>query len=105
VKEELGHGVVGNEEIDPSILVIIRDSYTERLGGDVEAEFVCNLGKMAVSIIVIDKHSDRLEGIRMTVPPIAFAMLAAPDISPIPSNIAIHDEFQKSVIVEVDPCG
>ena len=78
MKEELRHGVVGDEKIDPSILVVVRDGYSKRLGRLVEPQFVRDLSKVTIAIIVIYQHRDRLKHIRMAVAPIAFAMLAAP---------------------------
>src|SRR5271154_3356333 len=60
---------------------------------------------MAVAVVMIHEHGDGLKHIRVAVSAIAFAVLATPLIVPIPRNVAIHDQIEQAVVIEVDPRG
>ena len=103
MKQEFLHQIVGNEQIDASVLLVIANGQAERLGRLVEAQLVRHFGKMAIAVIVIHKHRDRRKDIRMAITTIAFPVFATPLIVPVPRHIASYDQVQQPVVIEVDP--
>ena len=88
VIEELDHGVVGNKEIDTTVVIIVRDGHAKSFPGFGETQLLCDLGECPIFFIVINKRGNGLEVIRMAIRPVAFFVLAAPDIIEIPIQIA-----------------
>src|SRR5262249_17760766 len=105
VVEEFDHGIVGNEEIDATIAIVIGDSKAEALAGLGEAKFGSGFGEGAVAIVVVDERGDWLEEIRMAVGTVAFFVLAAPDVIEVPFDVAEDDEIEVAIGVEIDPSG
>ena len=64
-----------------------------------------NFGEMAVAVVVIHEHGDRLEDVRVANAAVPLAVLAAPDVLPIPGDIAVYHKVEEAVVVQIDPCG
>ncbi len=57
VIEVVGHGIVGDEQIDPAVIVVVHPHYAEAVVADVVvyASFDGDLFESAVAAIVIEK--------------------------------------------------
>ena len=62
-----------------------------------------DLGEVTVSVIVIYQHGDGLKHIRMAISAIALTMLAAPHVVPIQLHVAIDDQAEEAVVVQIYP--
>jgi len=60
-------------------------------------------GKGAVAIVVIDQHCNRLKNVGMAISSIAFAVLTAPHIIPVPLNVAQNNKIKQSIVIKIDP--
>ena len=94
VVEIFDHRIVGHEQIDVAVAIIVRDGDAETFARFREADFLRNLSKVAVAVIVIDKRGDGLKNVGMTVGAETFLVLAAPDIVEIPLNVAEDHEVE-----------
>src|ERR1035438_6812401 len=89
MKEKLGHGIIGNKDVGPTIAVVVGYSDSERLGRFCQTHLLCDLCKVAIAIIVVHQHGDRFKHIRMAISTIV--RRAAPLILPVPMDVAKHD--------------
>ena len=62
-----------------------------------------DFGEMAVAVVVIHEHGDGLKDIGMAIAAITFAMLAAPHILPVPGDVAIYNQVEQTVVIQVHP--
>src|SRR6516165_5649465 len=60
---------------------------------------------MAVPVVVIHQHGDGLEDIRVAIAAIAFPVFAAPQIVPVPLDVAVYNQVEPAVIVQIYPGG
>ena len=105
VIEELKHGIIGDRQVYFPVTVEVGDGNTKSLTRLAQAYLLAYFGKGAIPIIVVDQRADDGEDIRVAVGPITFAMFAAPDIFPVPHNVAQHDQVELAVVVQINPCG
>src|SRR5439155_21451168 len=92
-------------QIDVAVAIIVRDGDAETFARFREADFLRNLSKVPVAVIVINKRGDGLKNVGMTVGAETFLMLAAPDVVEIPLNVAEDHEVEWAVNVQVHPGG
>src|SRR5580658_2237800 len=59
--------------------------------------------KRAVAVVVIHEHGNGRKDIRVAVA--AIVPGAAPDIIPVPDDVAQHDQVEETVAIEIDPRG
>src|SRR5580704_18770988 len=88
VVKEFGHGIVGNEEIDVPVAVVIRNSCAQAFARLCQSNLFGNLGEVTVAIIVVNQGRNRPEVVRMAVRAMTFFMFAAPDVVKVPSQIS-----------------
>src|SRR5256885_6815283 len=67
VVEIFDHRIVGHEQIDVAVAIIVRDGDAETFARFREADFLRNLSKVPVAVIVINKRGDGLKNVGMTV--------------------------------------
>ena len=103
VIEKLDHGIIGDEEIDVAIAIIVGDGHAKSLSRLAKADLLRDLGEGPVLIIVIDERGNRLEEVGMAIRAVAFFVFAAPDVVEIPIQIAKDDQIQKPVAIQIDP--
>ena len=82
-----------------AVAIVVGDGDAETFARFREADFLRDFCKAAVALIVIDKRSDGLKNVRMTVGAKTFLVLATPDIVEIPLNIAKDNEVEQAVVV------
>src|ERR1700730_2050945 len=87
-----------------AITVIIGDSDAQPLAWLTQAYLLRDFGECSVLIIVEHERGNGLEEIGMTICPVAFLVLPAPDILEIPIRIAEDNQIQESVPVQIHPC-
>ncbi len=58
-----------------------------------------------MAVVVVDEGWNGGEDVGVAERAVALAMLATPDIFPIPLHVAKDDEVEQTVVVEVDPGG
>ena len=105
MKEELGHRVIGDKNIHAPVVVVVGEGKPQGLGRLVEPQLMRNLGEIAVAVVVIHKQGDRLEDIGVANAAVSFAVLTAPDVCPIPGNVAGYNQVEQAVVIQVDPPG
>src|ERR1700730_135908 len=88
-----------------AITVIIGDSDAQPLAWLTQAYLLRDFGECSVLIIVEHERGNGLEVIGMAICPVAFLVLAAPDIIKIPIQIAQDNQIKESVPVQIHPCG
>jgi hypothetical protein len=99
VIEELDHGVVGDEEVDVAVAIIVGESDSQAFSGFRETDLLRDLGEMTIAIVVIDERGDGLEHVRMAIRTVTLFVFATPDVIEIPLNVAKNNEIEKAVIV------
>src|SRR5262249_54063818 len=99
VIQEFDHGVVGDEEINMAVAIVIRQRDSETFAGFGEANFLRDFGKVAVSVVVVDERRNRMKEVGMTVGAIAFFMFTAVYVIEIPLEIAENNQVQQAVVV------
>jgi hypothetical protein len=67
VVEKLLHRIVGDENIRVAIAVVVRDGNPQPFTWPVESYFRGNLGKAAVTVIVINERNNWLKEVRMAI--------------------------------------
>ena len=97
--KKFDHGVVGNEEINVPVAIVVRESDAEPFAGLGETDFLGNLGEVAVTVVVVDQRRNGLKNVRMTIGAVALFVFAAPDVVEIPLKIAENHEVQQAIIV------
>src|SRR5260370_6437040 len=105
VIEEFDHGVVGYEQIDMSVAIEVRNGDAEALARFRKTDFLRDLSKVAVAVIVVDQGRDRPKKVGMTVRTKTFFVLAAPDVVEIPLEVAENHQIEQAVIIQVYPGG
>ena len=73
--------------------------------GCVHADLLGDFGEGAVAVVVIDEGGDGGEDVGVTVGAVALAVLAAPDVFPVPFDVSEDDQVEFPVVIEVDPGG
>src|SRR5438034_10667791 len=61
VIEEFDHRVVGNEEINMPVAIVIGESDTQALAGFCETDFLRDFREMAVAVVVVDEWRNGLK--------------------------------------------
>src|ERR1700741_4519583 len=105
MEQELLHGVVGNKEINSSVAIIVGNGDAQGFGRFIEPQLMRYFGEMPVTIVMVNEHGNGFEYVWMTVIPIAFFVLAAPHIVPVPLDIPQNDQVKQAIVVQVDPGG
>ena len=105
MEEELEHGVVGDGDVDLAVVVEVGDGEAEAFARGVHADLFGDLGKGTVAVVVVDEGGNGGEDIGVAVGAVAFAVLATPDVFPVPLDVAEDDQVEPAVVVEVDPGG
>src|SRR6266566_3479385 len=95
VIEKLDHGVVGDENVDVAVAIVIRKGDAEPLAGLREAALLRHFGEMTVAVIVVYERRDGLEDIWMTIGAVAFLVFAAPDVVEVPLHVTQNDEVEQ----------
>ena len=97
--EEFDHRVVGNEEINMAVAVVIGESDTQAFAAFCETDFLRDFREMAVAVVVVDERRNGLKDVRMTIGTVAFFVFAAPDVVEIPLKVAEDNKIEQAVIV------
>src|SRR5437667_2777148 len=105
VIEKLDHGIVGHEDVDAAVTVIIGKGDAEALAGLREAALLRHFGEMAVAVIVVHERRDGLEDVGVTIGAVALLVFAAPDVVEIPLHVTQNDKIEQAVVVQVHPSG
>src|SRR5713226_1235981 len=99
VIKKFDHRVVGDKQIDMSVAIEVRNGDAEALARFRKADFLRNLGEVAVAVIVVDQGRDRPKNVGMAVRTKTFFVLAAPDVVEIPLEVAKNHEIEQAVII------
>src|SRR5262249_55364381 len=113
MKEEVRHSIVGDDEVDPAVIVDINRSDPERLGRRHSGGWILNLdpacrrdiGKMTVPVVAIEiwKSSFEIHGLPVSAadPDQFVAHLEIDFLGP--ANVIADEEIQQAIVVVVDP--
>ena len=99
VIEKFDHGVVGDEEVNVAVAVVIGESDAQGFAGLREAVLLRDFRKVAVAIVVIDERRNGLKNVGVTIGAVALFVFAAPDIVEIPLEVAEDHEVKQAVVV------
>src|ERR1700676_2015737 len=67
VIEKFDHGIVGYEDVDFAVVVIIAESDSQALAGLGQSNFLADLGEMAVAVVVKNERGNGLENVGMAI--------------------------------------
>ena len=104
-EQGIGLGVVGDEDIGPSVVIEIGDGDAHALAGrGAQARFVGDVLKLAVAQVVVKARRHAL-----VLPRVAVVFGAAHGATLVglrrPGGVVIHDQIEQAVIVVVEPGG
>src|SRR2546425_633609 len=105
VIQKLDHGIVGNENVDVAVAVVIGESDAKPLAGLREAALLRQFGEMTVAVIVIHERRDGLEDVGVAIGAMALLVFAAPDVVEIPLHVTQNNQIQQAVAVQIHPGG
>src|SRR5581483_4923211 len=106
VEEGIGHRVVGNENVLPTIVVIVERDYAQAVGRlGREARLFADVGEGAVAVVAIQSRRLPMIDIGMAITSHSWAAIAAPEV-PLRRPIHVVGDYQVKmpVIVGVKPC-
>ena len=84
MKQPFRDGVIGDDEVGPSIAIVIGDGDTEPFARTASTGLLRNLYELAVTFIVVEENRCRLEEFWMAVGAVALRLLAAVDVGESP---------------------
>ena len=86
--EELGNGIVGDEDVDATIAVEVCDRNSECVSGLCEPRLFCDFREMAITLVVVNERGNGSEFVGMTEGTVSLLAFSAPDIGEVPLQIA-----------------
>src|ERR1035437_464975 len=105
MEQELRHRVVGHENVDTPVPIVVRNGDPQSFCRLVKAQLMRHLSEVAVAVVVIYEHANRRENVGITDPAVTVAGLTAPDIVPVPRDITFYDQVEQAIVIEIDPGG
>ncbi len=102
-KKEIGHGVVGDENVHQPVSIQIQGNNSQRFGiGHVDARLLAHVGEGQVSIISVEDATCSLECRWRAGIPFPAIVFARRIILEIDVNVAADEKVQPAVIVVVE---
>src|SRR5579863_2172427 len=106
-EQEIGPGVVGNDNVRPAVAVKVGKDNTHALGlRNAYAGFIAEIGKRTVVIIAVKLRLLPAIVIRIAIGAITGSFVPAPEIVlGRPIEIVRHDKVEPAIVIKVEPAG
>src|SRR6185437_5827814 len=107
MKQEIGHGIVGNENVLPSVIIVIECNNAEPVSRlCTNARLFADVRESAIAIIAIQSRRLAIVIVGMAIAAHARTVFAAPEIAiRRPVDVIRDDEIKMTIIIIVKPRG
>ncbi len=107
VKQKIRHMVIGNEDVLPAVIVIIKSDHAQAIASlQPEPGMLADIGEGSVAIVVIERRRLAVKIVGMTVASHPRTLVPAVEVAlRRPVDVVGNDKIQVAVIVVVEPCG
>src|SRR5262249_31726700 len=103
VIKEFQRRVISHKDVRTPIAVVVRKCDPETFARLGYSDLLRDLGKVPISIVVINQWSNRLEIVGVTIGAHALFVLTAPHFIEIPIEVAQDHQVQQSIAIQIDP--